>query len=151
MFMIKSLETRNLTSTTDISEKSTDLINQFRFLPLKFLTSPKFRKMLKSHQQRNWLPIEDKHRMLFVYSFFPQMNILELTAKDGDQVVPFRQIETSDSLDNIFVDIANESNMTIDDAKKTIAIHGSSPILAVKNVLLGRCYLIAVFTRTVLR
>lgn len=87
--------------------------------------------------ERNWLPIEDKQRMLFVYSFFPQMNILEFTAKDGDQVVPFRQIETLDSFDNIFVDIANESNMTIDDAKQNIVIHGSSPILAVKNVLLG--------------
>ena len=65
------------------------------------------------------------------------MHILELPSKDSDDVVPFQQIETVDSLDNIFADIANEANMTISEAKRRIAIHGSSPILVVKNVLLG--------------
>merc|ERR1711935_108561 len=87
--------------------------------------------------ERNWLPIEDKHRMLFVYSFFPTMHILELPSKDSSEVVPFQQIQTSDSLDNVFADIANEANTTMSEAKRRIAIHGSSPILLVKNVLLG--------------
>ena len=70
-------------------------------------------------------------------SFFPIMNILELPKKDEAEVVPFKQIETAESLDNIFADIANEANMTIGEAKRKIEIHGSSPILAIKNFLLG--------------
>ena len=65
------------------------------------------------------------------------MNILELPKKDEAEVVPFKQIETAESLDNIFADIANEANMTIGEAKRKIEIHGSSPILAIKNFLLG--------------
>ena len=65
------------------------------------------------------------------------MHILELPSKDSAEVVPFQQIQTSDSLDNVFADIANEANTTMSEAKRRIAIHGSSPILLVKNVLLG--------------
>ena len=49
----------------------------------------------------------------------------------------FREITTSDSLDNIFNDIAREANITIKEAKRNIEIHGSSPILLVRNYLLG--------------
>ena len=49
----------------------------------------------------------------------------------------FREIKTSDSLDNIFNDIAREANITVKDAKRNIEIHGSSPILLVRNYLLG--------------
>ena len=49
----------------------------------------------------------------------------------------FREITTSDSLDNIFNDIAREANITVKDAKRNIEIHGSSPILLVRNYLLG--------------
>ena len=41
------------------------------------------------------------------------MNILELPKKDEAKVMPYKQIETAESLDNIFADIANEANMTI--------------------------------------
>ena len=49
----------------------------------------------------------------------------------------FREITTSDSLDNIFNDIAREANITVKEAKRNIEIHGSSPILLVRNYLLG--------------
>ena len=49
----------------------------------------------------------------------------------------FREITTSDSLDNIFNDIAREANITVREAKRNIEIHGSSPILLVRNYLLG--------------
>ena len=52
----------------------------------------------------------------------------------------FREITTSDSLDNIFNDIAREANITIKEAKRNIEIHGSSPILLVRNYLLGNDY-----------
>lgn len=89
--------------------------------------------------ERNWLPMQDEKRLLLVYSFFPVMKILELESslKDGANLTDFREIKTSDSLDNIFNDIAREANITVKDAKRNIEIHGSSPILLVRNYLLG--------------
>ena len=57
--------------------------------------------------------------------------------QDGADLSDFREIKTEDSLDNIFNDIAREANITVREAKKTIEIHGSSPILLVRNYLLG--------------
>ena len=109
--------------------------------------------------ERNWLPMQDEKRLLLVYSFFPVMKILELESslkvyndfsstpcfkckykmvfQDGADLTDFREITTSDSLDNIFNDIAREANITVTAAKRNIEIHGSSPILLVRNYLLG--------------
>ena len=58
--------------------------------------------------------------------------------QDGADLTDFREITTSDSLDNIFNDIAHEANITVAAAKRNIEIHGSSPILLVRNYLLGK-------------
>lgn len=87
--------------------------------------------------ERNWLPIQDEKKLLLVYSFFPVMKILELEQKNESELVDFVEISTADALDNIFIDIAAEANLSLLDAKNNIQIHGSSPILLVKDYLLG--------------
>ena len=66
--------------------------------------------------------------------------------QNESELVDFVEISTADALDNIFIDIAAEANLSLLDAKNNIQIHGSSPILLVKDYLLGNVFYTNVYT-----
>lgn len=87
-----------------------------------------------SRIERNWIPLESEKQFLIVYSIYPALIIYE---KEQAEMVLHTEIDTTMSFENIFANIAQAANMTIKNVKRTIELHGSSPIIKVKDYLLG--------------
>jgi len=84
--------------------------------------------------ERNWISLEDPKKDLLIYSIFPTLRILE--NKSGELTI-FEELDTRMNFENTFRDIAKAANTTAHNAKLTIELHGSSPVLKIGETLLG--------------
>lgn len=64
------------------------------------------------------------------------MMIYSVSDTDNELVL-LSENDSSLSFENIFADIAQTANLTVRNAKQSVLLHGSSPIIRIKDFLLG--------------
>jgi len=86
--------------------------------------------------ERNWTPVDDElaDEGIFVYSLFPDLIVVNTT----DPGLQIKKFSTLNSFEKIFKSVSEISGKTLESAKTQVSLHGSSPILRLKeNTFLG--------------